>query len=396
MMHPARRFIAVVGLVLGLSGPAFARDGGREDVDHLELATVLVADGHYDRASAVLSSVDPAIDDVAVERFYLLRGLVRLNQSLYSQAAADLERAIAAARERAAEDDRFVFDPLWYVYLGQAHFFADDPAASIAAFDAAGERAREIRSTYTLRAEAYRKLARYKEAWSVLAEGAARYPDDAELLRRRTFLAIELQLYRVAADLGRAYLRRVDAKPEDYLAIGSALQRAGNTEDALRFLELARLHFPSSAALASELAKLYRGRGMYQTAALMLERASLMGSQDLTLDAAELFRQAGEPVRALALNARVADSEKRLRQRLGILLELGRFEMVAAMEKDLKRVGLLDVEQLRYAVAYAHFKTGAYDHADRLLARIKDPTVFRQATELRKAMSECRTEPWRC
>jgi len=53
-------------------------------------------------------------------------------------------------------------------------------------------------------------------------------------------------------------------------------------------------------------------------------------------------------------------------------------------------------DTIRYAVAYAFFKSGDYDRADRLLSGISEPDIFRQATELRKAMEDCRNEQWRC
>ncbi len=386
-------------LLLLLVAPALAAKGDEapaEDVDYLELATVLVRDGNYERAAGVLEQVDTEDKKLDRARYHLVRGLVHLNLSLFSQAAIDFGEAIELQEKQAAEDKDVQFDKIWYVYLGQAHFYSDAFEEALAAFEKAGARGEEIPSTFPLRAEAYRKLERFPEAWDVLGQGMKVHPKYHELLRRKVFIAIELQLYQAAAQLGRLYLERTDAKAEDYLAIGVALNRSGGQADAIKFLELARLRFPQSHAVASELARLYKDRGQYRTAAVMLERASLDGSDDLAVDAAELYRQAGELFRALALNARVADSKMRLRQRLGILLELRRYELVAIMDRDLRRVGLLQDEGLRYALAYALFKTGDYDRSDQLLSGIRDPGIFRQATELRKAMSDCREERWRC
>ncbi|MEO0601232.1 MAG: hypothetical protein AAF211_07340 [Myxococcota bacterium] len=386
----------LVGLVLGLLAPAAFAQDPNEDVDYLELATVLVRDGRYEKASGVLGSVDLEDKNLDKARYYLLRGLVRLNLSLYSQAAEDFTTSITEREAQVADDPDQELDKIVYVYLGQAFFYSEQFDKALGAIENAGERGEAIANTFAMRAEANRKLERYDASWAVLGEGMKRHPDYAELVRRRAFLAIELQLYQAAAVTGRDYLARVEATPQDYLNIGIALNRSGNKDEAIKFLELARLRFPTSKAVAAELARLYKGKNMYRTAALMLERASLNGSDDLAVDAAELYRQAGEPFRALALNGRIRDSKARIRQRLGILLELRRYELVAIMDTDLKRVGLLRDEPLRYALAYAHFKTGNYDRADQLLSGIKDPSIFRQATELRKAMSDCRKERWRC
>lgn len=386
----------LVALVLGLVGPSALAQEPNEDVDYLELATVLVRDGRYEKASGVLGSVDLEDKNLDQARFYLLRGLVRLNLALYSQAAEDFETSIEQRKIQVADDDDAELDKIVYVYLGQAYFYSEQFEKALAAIEEGGERADAIANTFALRAEAYRKLERYDDSWAVLGRGMKVHPDYAELIRRRAFLAIELQLYQAAAVTGRAYLEQVDATPDDYRAIGAALSRAGNKDEAIKFLELARLRFPTSREVSQELANLYKAKGQYRTAALMLERASLTGSDDLTVEAAELYRQAGEPFRALALNGRIRESKARLRQRLGVLLELRRYEMVAIMDNDLKRVGLLKDEPLRYALAYAHFKTGNYDRADQLLSGIKDPSIFRQSTELRKAMSDCREKRWSC
>jgi len=389
-------FSLAIGLSVPISASAQRRGSSESDINYLDLATVLVRDKEYNRASGVLAQVDREAKDFDKPRFFFLRGLVRLNLSLFSQAAEDFQTAIDAQKERVAEDDELTLERRWFVYLAQAYFYSNQFEKCLTAFAEAGEVADSIPTTFALRGEAFKKLDRDEEAWAILGRGLEVHPDYTELLRRKVFFAIELKLYQTAADLGRTYLDETEAAPEDYLAIGTALYRSGSTQEALEFLELARLRFPDSETVSAELAKIYKDRSMYRTAATILERASLMGSDDLAIEAGELYRQAGQPFRALALNARVADSKKRLRQRLGILLEMRRYEMVALMDRDLRRVGLMEEESNRYAVAYAHYKTRNYERADQLLSGIKDSSLFRQATQLRKAMSDCRDEPWRC
>ena len=384
------------GLVVGLILAGPGRAAAEEDVDYLDLAGVLARDGKFERASNTLAQVDPEADEVDRPRFFFVRGLVRLNLSLFSQAAEDFERAVEEKRAQAEADEDVTFDPRWAVYLGQARFYANQYEAALEAFEAAGEAADASQSTYALRGEAYKKLARYEEAWDVFNEGIARYPEYDELKRRRIFLAIDRRLYQTAAQLGTEFLQGSEAAVADYLAIGAALYQAGSVTEALEFFELAKLQFPRNQKVALELGKLYRDRDMYRTAALILERASLRGGDDVIVEAAELYRKAGDRFMALSLNARIRDSKKRLRQRLALLLEMQRFELVAFMDRDLERTGLIEDESLRYALAYAHFKVGDYERADELLSGLKDPSIFRQATELRKVMTDCRGERWRC
>jgi len=378
---------ALLAVALGIPAAGAKKEEPKEDLDFLELATVLVRDKNYERASNVLAQVDTEDEDADLARFHFLRGVVRLNLGLYSQAAEDFRTSLENGQT----------DPVVSIYMGQAYFYSNQYEKCLEAFLRAQDKAREIKSTFAMRAEAYWKLDRFEESWEILNEGMELYPDYHELLRRKTFQAIRKNLYRTASELGRAYLQRADASYQDYLAIGSALYRSGSVDEALQFLELAHLRYGDQVKVTTELARVYKEQGMYRTAAMLLERAALRSADDdLTVEAGELYRKSDEPFKTLALNGRIADSEKRLRQRLSVLVELRRYEMVAAMATDLRRVGLLKDDTIRYAVAYAFFKSGDYDRADRLLSGISEPDIFRQATELRKAMEDCRNEQWRC
>lgn len=385
-----RRLTATLIVLASLcvTGLGYAEDDeAAEEVDYLDLATLLVRDGKYQRASNILAQVDTEDEALDRGRFHLLRGLVRLNLSLFNQAAVDLKAAL----------DNGQAAPIVPVYLGQAYFYSREYDKALRAFARAPEKAAEIPSTFAMRADSAWKLEDVEQAWQILDEGLRTHPDYHELLRRKVFYAIERKLYSAAAELGHIYLDKTDAKPADYLGIGQALYRSGSVDEALRFLELAHLQFPGEVQVAGELAKIYKSQSKYRAAAELLERASMQSDSDEVLvEAAELHRRSDSLFRALALNARVANSTLRLRQRLSILLELRRYEMVAAMETDLRRVRLLEDESIRYAVAYAHFKTRRYEHAEELLDGLSDPEIFRQATDLRKAMLDCRAERWRC
>lgn len=66
------------------------------------------------------------------------------------------------------------------------------------------------------------------------------------------------------------------------------------------------------------------------------------------------------------------------------------------MEAALVRTRLLDDEDVRYALAYAQFKEGDFIGAERNLAKLSKPDLFRKATELRQSMQDCADERWRC
>ncbi|MCB9651572.1 MAG: hypothetical protein H6730_34000 [Deltaproteobacteria bacterium] len=383
------RIIAVGVLIAAIATPA---EGARkkkkkEEVNYIDLATVMIRDGHYDRAQQALAQVDLSAEGVDLGRFHTLRGLVELHSELYRQAADDFSAAVESGAD----------SPIVQVYLGQALFYSKDFRGAITALDRAGAKADEIPGTYAMRAEAYWHLEDSVNAWRTLEEGTARHPTFTELVRRKIFLAVQLGLYQVAAELGREYLKNSEATYEDQLAIGQALVRSGSVKEGLEFLERAHLQYPERPAVLMDLAKVYQGLSMYRTAATLLEPVALTGDANLAGQGAELYRAAGMYFQALALNARIPDSKARLRQRLAILLDMQRYDMVASMARDLTRVGLIqEDENIRYAVAFAYFKERDYERAETLLKGIRDPSLFRKATEVRKAMEDCRDQMWKC
>ncbi|MBA1147239.1 tetratricopeptide repeat protein [Ectothiorhodospiraceae bacterium WFHF3C12] len=383
----------LLGLVLaGAPMIATAQEDGdpeaaaeEEDVDRLSLASLLMRDNHYARAASVLAKVDTSREDLDRARFYTLRGLIRLNLDQNEDAKQDFRAAIEAGQE-----NRIV-----YVYLAQAHYRLEEYAQAIRAIDNSGEAGAKIASLFVLKAQSHWALEQRTQAWSALDDGARRFPGDYRFLRRKVFYLIELGLYQAAADRGREYLRVSEASEDDYLAIGAALRRSGQLQEALPFLEAARLQFPASKRVTVELANAYLDSGQVVTAANLFEQAAV-DDPELLSEAAELHRRARQLFRALNLNARVADQRKKLKQRLAILIELKRYELVAGMSGSLYRVGLLDDQNVRYALAYAHFKSGDFEIAEQHLSQLTDSELFRRATALRKAMEECQDARWKC
>jgi len=66
------------------------------------------------------------------------------------------------------------------------------------------------------------------------------------------------------------------------------------------------------------------------------------------------------------------------------------------MYNDLTRVGLLEDQDIRYALAYAYFKSGDFDRAEEQLGQLERADLFRKATELRRVMTQCADQPWLC
>ena len=127
----------------------------------------------------------------------------------------------------------------------------------------------------------------------------------------------------------------------------------------------------------------------------MLEEAARLDPALLS-EAAEMSRRAGDLDRALLLNSQVSDQKEKARQRLAILVEMKRYEEAAAMEPRLSRLGLLEDEDVRYALAYSYFMTRRFDPAREHLKKITRADLFRSAAQLFKAMEVCEQDPLQC
>lgn len=352
----------------------------------LSLAAVLIGDGNHARARTVLARIDDSDETLDRARFHTLSGLVALNLDELALAERAFEQAIEAGQA----------EPVIWLYLAQARFGQQHYAEALDALDQAGPANTRLPSVMLMRAQAYWQLQRYPEAWRTLGQGRELHPDRAgDFARRQVFLLIDQGLYREAAGQGLEFLDTEQATVDDALAIGNALRESGEYRQAALILERARLRAPDNAMLGKVLAHVYLSRNQALAAAQLMHDSALLDPQ-LLPDAAELYRRAGWPMLALTLNAQVIDQAKKLKQRLALFIELGRFEQASGMRTDLERVGLLSDEDIRYALAYAMFKTGRFAAAEAELKHLTRGDLFRRATELRRVMEQCRDSRWSC
>lgn len=365
--------------------PNAAAAAAADTPDYLELAAVLASDGRFDKAAVEFAKVDAADPELDAIKYHTLGGLIALNRQQPEAAVKSFDAAIAAGQT----------EPTIFLYLAQAQFGLERYADVLKTLDRAGAAFDTLPPVFLMRAQAHWLLKDHERAFAVLADGARRFPGNPQFLRREVFFLMELGLYQEAAARGQQYLARAEGKEEDYVAIGTALKRARQFDAALAFLELARLKFPSSENVVKALAATYLEHGQPLAAGELMYRAAL-ANPALKPEAAELFRRAKLYARALAVNAEIADQPVKLKQRLGILIELGRTAEVAGMQAALLRTRLIEDEDVRYALAYALFKEGDFVGAEGHLAKLTKPELFRKATELRQSMQDCADERWRC
>ena len=375
-----KRLVWALTLVLSLT-TANAQD----DVDYLELAALMMRDGNSDRALTALDQVDVTDPELDRVRYYTLRGMTHLRRNENEPARDAFQQAV----------DTGEVDSVVHVYLAQINFQLEDYRAALDSLDAAGVSVVRIPSVYHMRAQCHWLLDRPDLALATLDQASEIFPENFSFLRRKVFYLIDLGLFKEAVQLGRDYLQQSTASLEDYVAIGNALRASGSLDEAAALLEAAQLRHPRDPTIKKVLAHVYIDRGQLSAAADLLYQAALLDPA-LLAEAAELYRRSGQVYRALTLNSQLTNQIEKFRQRLAIYLELESFEQAAAMETPLYRVGLLRDEDLRYAIAYALFKSGEFARSETHLAQLTRPDLFRKAAELRRAIQDCQEDSWKC
>ena len=351
-----------------------------DEVEPLQLAARLIDDGFYDRAERVLGGVDPTGNGVDLPRYHTLRGLVALHQDKASLAASYFATALRLEPKAT--------HPSLYVLAAQAYQQQGDYKRCVARLDDGGPRVEAIASSYFLRARCTWKNGDAAEAWGVMERGRARFPEEANLWRLQLSFLIERGLYREALQRAQRHLARPGSQVEDSVAVAEALGRAGRRRAAISLLEQARLRFPASGQGDLALARLYAEEHAPFVAAGILQRA-VDGGAPLEQQAAALYRRAGWYSRALALNGRVRDPKEKVRQRLGLFLQMERYVEASALAPRIKRLGLAQEDALRYALAYTHFRLRRFAMARKWLEGIDEPAIFEQAVALARAIDTC-------
>lgn len=375
-MKTTFRLITALALAL-LLRPAIAEEP--QDVDAVELAALMVSDGHWDRAERILADVDPTDRRLDKARFFSLRGLVRSHAGLYEQAITDFRSAL----------EQKEVDPLVWLHLAQALLQTGDAPGAVAAVGSSGEAGKALAGSWLLLAKAELAQDHHREAWTALADGEQRFPAELDFGRQKIALLMSLGLYQEAVAQGRVWLAKQPADRSAWTGLADALRSAGEEQEAIALLEEARLRFPDTVEVSTMLGKLYLQTGHPAIAANILGVAAEL-KPALFLAAAEAARQSDKLDRALYFNGRVVDPAEKARQRLGLYVEQADWPRALALEERLDRLSLGTDDGVRYALAYSAYQLGDVDRAERHLQGVADPKVFRDATALREAMSACR------
>lgn len=372
-------------LITVLFSSLYPKESNEEKVDYLTLAAMLIKDGLYDRASDTLNNYDTSQKNADLGRYYTLSGLVLLKKSLFVDAE---ERFLSAVKNGQTE-------LVVWVYIAQSRYGGKNHKGTLEALKKAGDISSTMPAMISIEAECYWKTGQHEKAWSALKKGIKLHPQYSNFLRQQYFYLIELGLYKQAVEIGYLYLKKHEAVAEDYLAIGMALRQAGMYDEAIVFLEAARLKYPKDQKVLAQLGRVWMESGHILAAALLFDQASNSDPKYIA-DAAELYRRAKKLHRALLLNTRISDQKEKIRQKMAVWLEMEEYELVAGMTDDLQRTGLLQNDNIRYALAYSYFSIGSFQQAEKHLKKLTTPEYFSKAADLRREIERCKVEEYSC
>ncbi len=375
-------------LILLLSCTLFFALAKEAEVDYLQLAALLLKDGHVDRAYDALQKVDTNSSTLDKPYYYMVKGLILTKKGIYDKANEAFTESIKL------NPDTNATKPL-YLYIAQNSFKSKDYKGCIEALNKVPELVEAKPKLLSLKAECYWRAGEKEKALDTLQLAMQKFPKYLQAYKQRFYYYMQLHLYQAALEDATKYLQSAKPNPTIMLNFINALRKSNQIDRAIELAEKAKLIFPHNPKVILMLGHLYIDKGMLHAAADLFDEASAYAPK-YNKEAAELYRRAKEYVMALLKNAQMLDTKEKYKQRIAIYLDYGDFERVIAARSALERNGLLENENMRYALAYAYFKEGEFKKAEELLATLKNPDLFKKATKLRMQMQKCRKNIWEC
>lgn len=370
----------LIKILLGLSLTAQAQ----EEVDYVALAGMLIKNGYHDRAESTLDKINLKEDPVNLSQYLALRGMISLQKKNYSEAE---EYFLKALKDEEADKEI-------YLYLAESQYSQKQFDKAHASLQLTDKDSQKTAGYFILLSNVLWSMNQKAQAWDVL-RNAPKFGVASEVLIKQQFqYVLEEGLYHTAQDL-IYFALKLDIKAKDLAVMAGLLREKGQVKLAMGPLELAKYRWPDSTEVLLELSYCYLKTDKPLAAATLLETAARL-KPELATEAVELLRNAGKDFRAEILLASIADESSELRQRVGIYLSRERYDLVAHLSPRLSQSGLLEDEELRYALAYSFYSLGEFEKAQGHLDQLGREDLFKKALEIKKTIADCRENPWLC
>jgi tetratricopeptide (TPR) repeat protein len=357
----------------------------QEKINYVDLGAQLLKDGYTKRAQMVLEKVDVSEDGFDFVRYYTLKGILLHKLSYPTLSNIFFKAALQHGQE----------NPSIMLYVARNHWLLRNYAEVIKALDKAGDAAKKNEQMLVIKAEAYKQQNMYKEAWGVLDDGIFRFPNSSKFYRQKFYYLMELGYYQNAIKYAQKFLSIDNYLAKDYLAVAYALRENSEFDSAAALLEEGIVKHPGNDKFVELLGQIYIDQEKYLTAALVFDWASIEYPK-FAQKAATLYLKADQPIRSLQLNRRILKQDAKFRQRIGIDIYLDDYESLVAKIPALKRYGLLQDDNIAYAVGYGYFKNGDYAQAKKYLKTITDNQLFSKAARIFQQIEKCQDEPLEC
>lgn len=370
------KLICILGIIFIFSPWSQAEE--TSDVDYLSLAGRLVHDGDYQRAENILHKI-PASEQNRQE-YILVDALLHLYQERFSKALIGFRKLIHQGLK-----DRYL-----YIYQGQAYYGLGEYENTLKSFSQVQDLVNSISSTRLIMCRSQWALGKWEEAWQELHMSLRAYPGDFRFAKLKNDWLLSKGLHHQAYLFSLAQIKNPYFNLEKKVTLAATFRQQGLIEESIKILELLRLEDGRSLFSTIQLAYSYIKKGHFYNGARLFEEASRSDAK-YAFEAAELYRRSGQHHMALLLNRRIQDQEKKFTQRLTILISQEEYEQAAATESDLRRLGLLEKEEIRYALAFALFKSRQFEKMEYHLSLITESRLFEKAVALRQEMIKCQS-----
>ncbi len=358
---------------LGISGAIY----GEEEVNPLDLAALLIKNKNYARAASVINQIkDP--HEVIPERYWGLKGLLENRQKRYDKA---LEAYKKAQKEGLKGADLGLG-------LAQAYLGLNKHKEGLSLLEKTEELLKKEPLYFQLKASLYFGDKQSSLAWKTLNSGLKAFPNSLPLIKQKWFYLLENGLIEVSFETGKQMVDQYSLSALDIARMGQKYRQMGDIQKAIFFGELARLKDPRDEEITKDLARSYIKDQKILAAAQLFKSLSFYHPEYL-VEASELWRKAGYPVFAERLAMEIRDPVKKFKTMLTIALYREDFTKMILIGEHAVRTSLKEDQDIRYALAYAHFMLSQYEDTKTHLKAIARDDLFKKAVALREAIESC-------
>lgn len=349
------------------------------------LASLLIRDGHFSRAEKIVNQT--GLNGFGKpHQYHTLKALIALHQRRYKESEQHFLKSQSLGQKPAEVS----------IYLAEIYLKTERYQKAQNELEKVGSSWKQKLPYFLLAADINWQLGLRQKSWSQLIRAGTINSQWQNLLAKKKFaFLMKDRVYYGAFQLAWKTLQEQNTRPQDLVAMATALSREHQWDLGIKLLEGARLRFANESLITLPLADLYLKQKQNQSATLLLEELSRT-DKTLAFEASELLRQTDQSYRSPLRLLDIKDPKKKMKQQMALLLENEDFHSLNQLYPQMGELQLMDDENLRYAMAYSFFKGGHFVKSEKLLSKIGSETLFEKATELRKEIAKCSETPWSC